>query len=65
MGKTRLGRMHVTTVPQRHPCGCLADVCMDARMLGRTDVHMEVRVEVVMDIWTDVFTKTRMDVNTA
>ena len=44
----------------------LADVRMDARMLGRTDVHMEeVRVEVVKDIWMDVFTNTRMDVNTA
>ena len=43
----------------------LADVRMDACMLGRTDVHMEVRVEVVNDIWTDVFTNTRTDVNTA
>ena len=49
------------------PClkDIFADVRMDAHMLGRTHVHMEVRLEAVMDIWADVFTNTRMDVNPA
>ena len=49
------------------PClkDIFADVRMDAHMLGRTHIHMEVRVEAVMDIWADVFTNTRMDVNLA
>ena len=38
---------------------------MDAHMLGNTHIHIEVRVEVVMDIWADVFTNTRMDVHPA